>query len=74
MIKLLEKYTVYCKELFNPPIIKNSTMQYRSSNDLIANWIDAVVENDGLYDFDELHSAWERWCDEEGIHPKTKTR
>ena len=74
MIKLLEKYTVYCKEGTNPPKeVKNSTMQYRSSNDLIANWIDdCVVEDDGLYDFDELHSAWERWCDEEGIHPKQR--
>lgn len=74
MIKLLEKYTIYCVEGTNPPKeVKNSTMKYRSSNDIIANWIDdCVIEDDGFFTLDELFSAWERWCDEEGVHPKQR--
>ena len=72
--KLLEKFPIYCCEGTNPPLdVKNSTLQFRSNNDLIANWIDdCVIEDDDYFNFEELYGAWERWCDEEGIHPKQR--
>ena len=39
----------------------------------IANWInDHIVQTDEFYSFDELYDTWERWCDDEGIHPKKR--
>jgi P4 family phage/plasmid primase-like protien len=74
MIMLLEKYRMYDKEGTKPPKeVKDQTRAYRTSNDIIANWMDAdIIEDAGFCNFDELYDAWERWCDEEGYHPKQR--
>ncbi|MBD23925.1 MAG: hypothetical protein CMG46_02825 [Candidatus Marinimicrobia bacterium] len=74
VIKLLEKYRVYNKEGTKPPDeVKEMTKAYRTSNDIIANWInDDVIDCEDFCPFDELYDAWERWCDEEGYHPKQR--
>jgi phage/plasmid-associated DNA primase len=71
---LLEKYRMYDKEGTKPPKeVKDQTRAYRTSNDIIANWMDAdIIEDAGFCNFDELYDAWERWCDEEGYHPKQR--
>ena len=74
VVKLLEKYRKYNVEGTCPPKeVKDKTKAYRTSNDIIANWIDDdVVECDEFCSFDELYDAWERWCDEEGYHSKQR--
>ena len=79
MIQLLDKYRDYNKLPEDgggtqpPPEVKEATGQYRSSNDIIANWMeDCVEESDDVTPFDELFSAWERWCDEEGYTNKQR--
>ena len=74
MIMLLDKYRMYNKEGTKPPKeVKDQTRAYRTSNDIIANWMDAdIIEDAGFCNFDELYDAWERWCDEEGYHPKQR--
>ncbi len=74
MIKLLDKYRKYDKEGTKPPKeVKDQTKAYRTSNDIIANWMDAdLIEDEGSCSFDELYDAWERWCDEEGYNPKQR--
>ena len=49
------------------------TKAYRTSNDIIANWIaDDVTECDEFNSFDELYDSWERWCEDEGYNPKQR--
>ncbi len=74
MIKLLEKYTIYDKEGTCPPEeVKEETKLYKSSNDLIQNWMDdCIVECDEFTTFNELFDDWEGYCDEVGIHPKQR--
>jgi P4 family phage/plasmid primase-like protien len=74
VVKLLDKYRKYNKEGTKPPKeVKDKTKAYRTSNDVIANWIDADLDEcEGFNTFDELHDAWERWCDEEGYPPKQR--
>ena len=49
------------------------TKSYRTSNDIIANWVaDDIKECDEFNSFDELYDSWERWCDDEGYHPKQR--
>jgi phage/plasmid-associated DNA primase len=74
ILKLLDKYRIYCKEGMRAPLeVKEATRMYRANNDIIANWFDdCVIESDELFTFDELNSSWERWCDEEGIIPKQR--
>ena len=76
ILKLLDKYRIYCKEgMRAPQEVKEATRMYRANNDIIANWFDdCVIESNekDLFPFDELYSSWERWCDEEGIIPKQR--
>lgn len=74
VIKLLEKYRKYNIEGTKPPKeVKEKTKAYRTSNDIIANWMnDDIVETDEFYSFDDLYDSWERWCDEEGYHSKQR--
>lgn len=74
MVKLLDKYRKYDKEGTKPPKeVKDKTKSYRTSNDIIANWIDAdLVECEGFNTFEELYDAWERWCDDEGYTSKQR--
>jgi P4 family phage/plasmid primase-like protien len=74
VVKLLDKYRKYDKEGTKPPKeVKDKTKSYRTSNDIIANWIDAdLSECEEFSTFDELYNAWERWCDDEGYHPKQR--
>lgn len=74
MIMLLDKYRKYDKEGTKAPTeVKEQTRAYRTSNDIIANWMDAdIIEDPGFCNFEELYDAWERWCDEEGYHPKQR--
>jgi len=74
VVKLLDKYRKYNKEGTKPPKeVKDKTKAYRTSNDVIANWIDADLDEcEGFNTFDELHDAWERWCDDEGYPPKQR--
>jgi P4 family phage/plasmid primase-like protien len=74
MVLLLEKYIVYDKEGTQPPKeVREMTKSYRTSNDIIANWIsDDIVECDEFNSFDELFDSWERWCDDEGYHSKQR--
>ena len=74
IIKLLEKYLLYNKEGTCPPEeVKEETKLYKTSNDLIANWIDdCIVECDEFTTFDELYDDWESYCDEVGIHQKQR--
>ena len=73
-IKLLEKYRAYDKEGTKPPNeVKEMTKAYRTSNDIIANWInDDICECEDFCPFDELYDSWERWCDEEGYNNKQR--
>ena len=74
VIKLLGKYRKYNLEGTKPPKeVKDKTKAYRTSNDIIANWMnDNIIETDEFYSFDDLYDSWERWCDEEGYHPKQR--
>ena len=74
VVKLLEKYRKYDKEGTKPPKeVKDKTKSYRTSNDIIANWIDAdLIECESFSTFDELYDAWDRWCDDEGYPPKQR--
>ena len=74
MVKLLEKYCRYNKEGTLPPKeVKDQTKAYRTSNDIIANWMDVDLDEcEEFCGFDELYDAWERWCDEEGYHSKQR--
>ena len=74
VIKLLDKYRKYNVEGTKPPAeVKEKTKAYRTSNDIIANWMnDDIVESDEFCSFDDLYDAWERWCDEEGYHSKQR--
>ena len=74
IIKLLDKYRKYNKEGTKPPKqVKDQTKAYRTSNDIIANWIDAdLIEDDGFWSFEDLYDAWERWCDDEGYNAKQR--
>ena len=74
VVKLLDKYRIYNKEGTNPPKeVKDKTKSYRTSNDVIANWVDGDLEEcAGFNTFDELYDAWERWCDDEGYPPKQR--
>ena len=74
VIKLLDKYRKYNLEGTCPPKeIKDKTKSYRTSNDIIANWMDDdVIECDEFCSFDELYDAWERWCDDEGYMAKQR--
>jgi P4 family phage/plasmid primase-like protien len=74
IILLLEKYIMYDKEGTQPPEeVREMTKSYRTSNDIIANWIsDDIVECDDFNSFDELFDSWERWCDDEGYHSKQR--
>ena len=74
VIKLLDKYRKYNVEGTCPPKeVKDKTKAYRTSNDIIANWIDNdIVECDEFFSFSDLYDAWERWCDEEGYMAKQR--
>ena len=74
VVKLLDKYRKYNLEGTCPPKeVKDKTKAYRTSNDIIANWMDDdVVECDEFCSFDELYDAWERWCDDEGYMSKQR--
>ena len=79
MIQLLDKYRDYNKLPEDgggtqpPPEVKEATAVYRSANDIIANWMeDSVEESNEVTPFDELFSAWERWCDDEGYTSKQR--
>ena len=60
--------------VLNPPEeVKEETKLYKSSNDLIQNWIDdCITECDEFSTFNELFDDWEGYCDEVGIHPKQR--
>ena len=74
IIKLLQKYIDYDKEGTCPPEeVKDETKQYKTSNDIIANWVDdRIAECDEWSTFDELYDDWESYCDDEGIHQKQR--
>ena len=74
IIKLLQKYIDYDKEGTCPPEeVKDETKQYKTSNDVIANWVDdRIVECEEFSTFDELYDDWESYCDNEGIHQKQR--
>ncbi len=74
MVLLLDKYVIYDKEGTQPPEeVREMTKLYRTSNDIIANWIaDDIVESDKFYSFEELYDSWERWCDDEGYNSKQR--
>ena len=74
IVKLFQKYIDYDKEGTCPPEeVKEETKQYKTSNDLIANWIDdRVIESDEFSTFDDLYDDWENYCDEEGVHQKQR--
>ena len=74
IIKLLQKYIDYDKEGTCPPEeVKDETKQYKTSNDIIANWVDdRIVECEEFSKFDELYDDWENYCDDEGIHQKQR--
>ena len=74
IIKLLQKYIDYDKEGTCPPEeVKDETKQYKTSNDIIANWVDdCIVECEEFSSFDELYDDWENYCDNEGIHQKQR--
>ena len=74
IIKLLQKYIDYDKEGTRPPEeVKEETKQYKTSNDIIANWVDdRIVECEEWSTFDELYDDWENYCDDEGIHPRQR--
>ena len=74
VVKLLDKYRKYNLEGTCPPKeVKDKTKAYRTSNDIIANWMDDdVIECDEFCSFDELYDAWERWCDDEGYMAKQR--
>lgn len=74
IIKLLQKYIDYDKEGTCPPEeVKDETKQYKTSNDIIANWVDdRIVECEEFSKFDELYDDWECYCDDEGIHQKQR--
>ena len=74
IIKLLQKYIDYDKEGTCPPEeVKDETKQYKTSNDIIANWVDdCIVECEEFSTFDELYDDWESYCDNEGIHQKQR--
>ena len=73
-MSLLQKYIDYDKEGTCPPEeVKDETKQYKTSNDIIANWVDdCIVECEEFSTFDELYDDWENYCDNEGIHPKQR--
>ena len=74
IIKLLLKYIDYDKEGTCPPEeVKDETKQYKTSNDIIANWVDdCIVECEEFSTFDELYDDWENYCDNEGIHQRQR--
>jgi P4 family phage/plasmid primase-like protien len=74
VVKLLDKYRKYNKEGTMPPKeVRDKTKAYRTSNDIIANWMDDnVIECDEFCAFDELYDAWDRWCDDEGYLSKQR--
>ena len=74
IVKLLQKYVVYDKEGTCPPQeVKDETKQYKTSNDLIANWVDdRIIECEEFTTFDDLYDDWESYCDDEGIQPKQR--
>ena len=74
IIKLLQKYVAYDKEGTCPPQeVKDETKQYKTSNDLIANWVDdRIIECEEFTTFDDLYDDWESYCDDEGIQPKQR--
>ncbi len=74
IVKLFQKYIDYDKEGTCPPEeVKEETKQYKTSNDLIANWIDdRVIESDEFSTFDDLYDDWENYCDDEGVHQKQR--
>jgi P4 family phage/plasmid primase-like protien len=74
IVKLFQKYVVYDKEGTCPPQeVKDETKQYKTSNDLIANWVDdRIIECEEFTTFDDLYDDWESYCDDEGIPPKQK--
>ena len=73
-VKLLEKYLIYNEEGTCPPDeVKEETKLYKTSNDLIANWIDdCIIETEEFSSFDELYDDWESYCDEVGVHSKQR--
>ena len=74
IVKLLQKYIDYDKEGTCPPEeVKDETKQYKTSNDIIANWIDdRIVECDEVTSFNDLYDDWENYCDDEGVHQKQR--
>tara|TARA_Y100000389_G_C17462502_1_gene522897 strand:+ start:244 stop:2982 length:2739 start_codon:yes stop_codon:yes gene_type:complete len=74
MIKLLETYVKYDKEGTKAPSeVKKQTKAYRTSNDIVANWVDDDLEEcEDFNSFEELFDAWERWCDDEGYKEKQR--
>ena len=74
IVKLLNKYREYDKEGTCPPDeVKEETKQYKTSNDLIANWVDdRITECEEWSTFDELYDDWESYCDDEGVNPKQR--
>ena len=74
IVKLLQKYIDYDKEGTCPPEeVKDETKQYKTSNDIIANWVDdRIAECDEWSTFDDLYDDWESYCDDEGVHPKQR--
>ena len=63
----IQKYIDYDKEGTCPPEeVKEETKQYKTSNDLIANWIDdRVIESEEFATFDDLYDDWEKLLDDE---------
>jgi P4 family phage/plasmid primase-like protien len=74
IVKLLQKYIEYDKEGTRPPDeVKDETKQYKTSNDIIANWVDdRIGECEEFSTFDELYDDWESYCDDEGINHKQR--
>jgi len=74
IIKLLQKYVIYDKEGTCPPQeVKDETKQYKTSNDLIANWVDdRIIECEEFTTFDDLYDDWESYCEDEGIQPRQR--
>jgi phage/plasmid-associated DNA primase len=74
IVKLLNKYREYDKEGTCPPDeVKEETKQYKTSNDLIANWVDdRITECEEWSTFDELYDDWESYCEDEGVNPKQR--
>jgi P4 family phage/plasmid primase-like protien len=74
IVKLLATYKLYDKEGTKPPPeVKKQTKSYRTSNDIVANWVDDDLEEcDDFCSFEELFDAWERWCDDEGYREKQR--